>query len=62
MMLFKLTKSSQRCKVKKHIVTFPPLDLNSVRVKAYADRSFNSLPDRGSPGGQIVLICDKWNN
>ena len=43
-------------------VTFPPLDLNSVRVKAYADGSFNSLPDGGSQGGQIVFICDKWNN
>ena len=29
-------------------VTFPPLDLNSVRVKAYADGSFNSLLDGGS--------------
>ena len=29
-------------------VTFPPLDLNSVPVKAYADGSFNSLPDGGS--------------
>ena len=43
-------------------VTFPPLDLNSVRVKAYVDGSFNSLPDGGSQGGQIVFICDKWNN
>ena len=42
--------------------TFPSLDLNSVRVKAYADGSFNSLPDGGSQGGQIVFICDKWNN
>ena len=43
-------------------VTFPPLDLNPVRVKAYADGSFNSLLDGGSQGGQIVFICDKWNN
>ena len=43
-------------------VTFPPLDLNSIQVKAYNDGSFNSLPDGGSQGGQIVFICKRWNN
>ena len=43
-------------------VTFLPLDLNSVQVKPYADGNFNSLPDGGSQGGQIIFICAKWNN
>ena len=54
-----INKVITKVQSEKTHVTFPPLDLNSVRGKAYANGSFNSLPDGGSQGHQIVFICYK---
>ena len=43
-----INKDITRVQSEETHVTLPPLDLNSVQVKAYADGSFNSLPDGGS--------------
>ena len=47
-------------KVKKEqaYIHFPTLDLSSIHLRVYSDASFNSLPDRGSQEGYIVLVAD----
>ena len=43
-------------------ITFPVLDVDSLKVCVYADASFNSLPKGGSQGAQLVLLRDKFGN
>ena len=40
---------------------FPSLDVESTEVVAFTDASFNNLNDRGSQGGQVIFLKDKYN-
>ena len=42
-------------------IHFPKLDPNSLHLRTYADGSFNSLSNGGSQGGQLVLLCDRYD-
>ena len=41
-------------------ITFPPLDLDSLHIRTYADGSFGTLTNGGSQGAALVLLCDKY--
>lgn len=42
-------------------IKFPSMDLSSLSVVAYADASWNNLPNAGSQAGQLVFIKDSNN-
>ena len=37
---------------------FPKLDLKSLKLEVHSDASYNNLPNGGSQGGFIILLCD----
>lgn len=41
---------------------YPPLELESVHLRIYADASFSSNDDLSSQLGWIILLCDEANN
>lgn len=41
-------------------IVFPKLELHSLKLRTYADASFNNLPKGGSQGGHIVFLMDRF--
>ena len=41
---------------------YPKLDRNTLYLLTFTDASFNNLPNGGSQGGHIVLLCDDNGN
>jgi len=39
-------------------IRFPVLNLSQLRIVAFADASFNNLPNGGSQGGNIIFLAD----
>ena len=49
-------------KEKKSHIKFPSMDLSTLSIIAYADASWNNLPNGGSQGGQLVFLKDANNS
>ena len=43
-------------------ICIPTFDIESLNIKLYSDASFNSLPNSGSQGGFLILLCHKYNS
>jgi hypothetical protein len=55
-LLMKANKVIKKAKYNKVFLHFPPLDLDNLVVRCYADASFGNLPDGGSQGGVYVEV------
>ena len=55
-LLTKANKVIQKAKYNKVFLHYPPLDLDNIVVRCYADASFGNLPDGGSQGGMYVEL------
>ena len=59
--IIRVNKVIKFVKSTESYLRFPKLDLNSLSLKVFTDASWNNLPNGGSQGGQIVLLCDQMN-
>ena len=55
-------KTIKRVKSDKISLNFPKLKLDEMKLEVHSDASFNNLPNGGSQGGYIVLLCDDDGN
>ena len=60
--IFTINKVIKFIKPTPSYITIPVKNLESLQLLLYSDASFNNLPDRGSHGGYIVFLCDKFSN
>ena len=55
-------KAARELKNSDYSITYPPLDINSLKIAVFCDASFNNLNDGGSQGGNIIFLYDKNKN
>ena len=45
-----------------HVIKFPQLNLENLKLQLFTNASYNNLPNGGSQGGQIIFLTDDKNN
>ena len=59
--LIKLNKVVRQIKSQRNYLYFPNLNTENLHITLYSDASFNNLPNGGSQGGHLILLCDDNN-
>ena len=60
--IFTINKVNKFIKSTPSHINIPVINLESLQLLLHSDASFNNLADRGSQGGYIVFLCNKFSN
>ena len=59
--LHKANKLIKQCTLNNVAIYFPKMNIETLKVRCYADASYGKLPDGGSQGGLFIELCDSEN-
>ena len=57
-----VNKIIRNLKNSNHVIKFPQLNLENLKLQLFTDACYNNLPNGGSQGGQIIFLTDDKNN